>query len=63
MTNTLEQVQLEGHNRKVIAQQFCDDFTLVMMNDYEAYSELMADTKRIASTVELSDKLRDENGT
>jgi hypothetical protein len=45
---------------KEIAQQFADDFLLVMMNDYEAYSELMNDTKASESVVQLSDKLREE---
>jgi hypothetical protein len=45
---------------KEIAQQFADDFLLVMMNDYEAYSELMNDTKASEGVVQLSDKLREE---
>jgi hypothetical protein len=49
--------------RIVIAQQFADDFLLVMTNDYEAYTELMADTKNSESMVELSDKLREEYET
>ena len=60
MTKTLDEVQLEGHNRKVVAEQFKQDFLLVMMNDYEAYTELMTDVKHTDSLVELSDKLRDE---
>lgn len=44
--------------RIVIAQQFADDFWLVMQNDYEAYTEIMADTKASDSVVELSDLLR-----
>ena len=50
-------------SRIVIAQQFANDFTLVMLNDYEAYTELMADTKNSESMVELSDKLREEYET
>jgi hypothetical protein len=46
--------------RIVIAEQFKQDFLLVMENDYEAYTELMADVKYSESIVELSDKLRDE---
>lgn len=46
--------------RIVIAQQFADDFWLVMQNDYEAYTEIMADTKASDSVVELSDLLRNE---
>lgn len=56
MTETLD-------TRIVIAQQFANDFTLVMLNDYEAYTELMADTKNSESMVELSDKLREEYET
>lgn len=63
MTKTLNEVQLDGHNRKIIAEQFAQDFLLVMLNDYEAYSELMDDTKKSESMVELSDKLREEYET
>lgn len=63
MTKTLNEVQLDGHNRKVIAEQFAEDFLLVMMNDYDAYSELMDDTKSSETMVELSDKLREEYET
>lgn len=63
MTKTLDEVQLDGHNRKVIAEQFAQDFLLVMLNDYDAYSELMDDTKKSESMVELSDKLREEYET
>ena len=44
--------------RLVIAEQFADDFWLVMQNDYEAYTEIMAETKASDSIVELSDLLR-----
>ena len=50
----------EDVKRIVIAEQFKDDFLLVMMNDYEAYTELMADTKASDSIAELSDTLRGE---
>lgn len=63
MIKTLNEVQLDGHNRKIIAEQFAQDFLLVMLNDYEAYSELMDDTKKSESMVELSDKLREEYET
>ena len=56
MTETLD-------TRKVIAEQFAQDFLLVMLNDYEAYSELMNDTKSSETMVELSDKLREEYET
>ena len=46
--------------RIVIAQQFKDDFLLVMENDYNAYNELMTDKRESNSVVELSDKLRSE---
>jgi hypothetical protein len=49
--------------RLVIAEQFANDFTLVMLNDYEAYSELMTDTRNSESMVELSEKLREEYET
>lgn len=50
-------------NRTIIAQEFADDFLLVMLNDYDAYTELMADTNNSESMVELSDKLREEYET
>lgn len=56
MTNTIE-------TREVIAEQFAQDFLLVMLNDYEAYSELMNDTRNSGSMVELSEKLREEYET
>jgi hypothetical protein len=64
---SLAQVQAEtlddSVKRLVIAEQFANDFTLVMMNDYEAYSELMNDTRNSDSMVELSEKLREEYET
>ena len=61
---SLAQVQAdtlgEDVKRLVIAEQFKDDFLLVMLNDYEAYSELMDDTKASDSVVQLSDTLRGE---
>jgi hypothetical protein len=53
MTNVID-------NRTITAEQFAEDFLLVMMNDYDAYSELMNDTKSSETIVELSDKLREE---
>jgi hypothetical protein len=62
--SSLAQVQAdtlgEDVKRIVIAEQFKDDFLLVMMNDYEAYTELMDDTKNSESVVQLSDTLRGE---
>jgi hypothetical protein len=56
MTNIID-------TRTITAQQFADDFLLVMMNDYEAYTEVMDDTKKSESMVELSEKLREEYET
>jgi hypothetical protein len=50
----------EDVKRIVIAEQFKQDFLLVMENDYEAYTELMADVKNTEGVVELSDTLRGE---
>ena len=62
--SSLAQVQADtlddSVTRIVIAQQFANDFTLVMMNDYETYTELMADLKDSEGIVQLSDKLRNE---
>ena len=62
--SSLAQVQAdtlgEDVTRIVIAEQFKQDFLLVMENDYEAYTELMADTKASDSVVQLSDTLRGE---
>jgi hypothetical protein len=61
---SLAQVQAdtlgEDVKRIVIAEQFKDDFLLVMMNDYDAYTELMDDTKNSESVIQLSDTLRGE---
>lgn len=56
MTNLID-------NRTITAEQFAEDFLLVMMNDYDAYSELMNDTKSSETIAELSDKLREEYET
>jgi len=62
--SSLAQVQADtlddSVTRIVIAQQFANDFTLVMMNDYDSYTELMADLKDSEGIVQLSDKLRGE---
>jgi hypothetical protein len=64
---TMPQVQADtlddSVKRLVIAEQFANDFTLVMLNDYEAYTELMTDTRNTDSMVELSEKLREEYET
>jgi hypothetical protein len=44
----------------VIAAQFKDDYLLVMENNQESHTELMASVKDTEGMVELSDKLRDE---
>ncbi len=46
--------------RIVIAEQFADDFWLVMQNDYDAYTEIMAEAKASDSLVELSELLRED---
>jgi hypothetical protein len=65
--SSLAQVQADtlgdDVTRIVIAEQFKEDFLLVMMNDYEAYSELMDNTKSSDSVVQLSDTLRGEYET
>jgi len=50
----------ESVTRIVIAEQFKQDFLLVMENDYEAYTELMADVKNTEGIAQLSDTLREE---
>ena len=50
----------EDVKRIVIAQQFADDFWLVMQNDYDAYTEIMADVKNTEGIAQLSDTLRVE---
>lgn len=64
---SMAQVQAEtlddSVKRLVVAEQFANDFTLVMLNDYEAYNELMTDTRNSDSMVELSEKLREEYET
>jgi hypothetical protein len=64
---SLAQVQAETLSddvkRLVIAEQFKEDFLLVMLNDYDAYTELMADTKASEGVVQLSDTLREEYET
>jgi hypothetical protein len=64
---TMPQVQADtlddSVKRLVVAEQFANDFTLVMLNDYEAYTELMTDTRNTDSMVELSEKLREEYET
>ena len=61
---SLAQVQADtlddSVTRIVIAQQFANDFTLVMMNDYDSYTELMTSVKDTEGIVQLSDTLRGE---
>ena len=44
----------------ITAEQFAEDFLLVMENDYEAYTSLMATVKDSEGVVNLSDTLREE---
>lgn len=53
----------EDVKRIVIAEQFKEDFLLVMLNDYDAYTEIINDTKASEGVVQLSDKLRGEYET
>jgi hypothetical protein len=53
----------EDVKRIVIAEQFKEDFLLVMLNDYDAYTELVNDTKASEGVVQLSDTLRGEYET
>jgi len=46
--------------RLITAEQFAEDFLLVMENDYEAYTSLMATVKDSEGVADLSDTLREE---
>lgn len=46
--------------RIVIAEQFKQDYLLVMENDYKAYTSLMQEVSDSETVVELSDTLREE---
>jgi hypothetical protein len=46
--------------RIVIAEQFKQDYLLVMDNDYGAYTALMQEVSDSETVVELSDTLREE---
>ena len=46
--------------RLITAEQFAEDFLLVMENDYEAYTGLMATVKESEGVADLSDTLREE---
>ena len=60
---TLSDVQAEtlddSVKRKVIAQQFADEWLLVAMNDYHTYSELMKEAEQ-GDAVSLAETLKDE---
>lgn len=45
--------------RKVIAEQFAEDWLLVVENDYDAYQELLGEARDL-DVISLSDKLREE---
>ena len=49
--------------RNAIAEQFADDYLLVMDNDYDAYTELRQTAKESEGIAQLSDTLRDEYET
>lgn len=49
--------------RNTVAEQFAEDFLLVMDNDYEAYTELRQTVKESEGVVQLSDTLREEYET
>jgi len=61
-------LSLEGTKRKgktmetntTPAEQFAEDFLMVMTNDYEAYGELLKTAEEAGNLVALSDVLRDE---
>jgi hypothetical protein len=53
----------EDVKRIITAEQFKEDFLLVMLNDYDAYTEIVNDTKASEGVVQLSDKLREEYET
>lgn len=61
--NTLADIQAgtldDSVKRKVMAQQFADEWLLVAMNDYNAYSELMEQAEAYDS-VSLADTLQRE---
>ena len=47
------------NERKVMAQQFADEWLLVAMNDYDTYRDLMEEAES-GDTIALADKLREE---
>jgi len=49
----------ELDTRKVIAEQFAEEWLLVAMNDHDTYRELMREAGE-GDTITLADKLRDE---
>jgi hypothetical protein len=44
---------------KIASQQFADDYLLVMMNDQDAYNEIMSQSKEL-ETYQLAEWLLDE---
>jgi hypothetical protein len=46
--------------RETVAEQFAEDYLLVMDNDYDAYTELRQTAKESAGVAQLSDILREE---
>lgn len=49
--------------RTTVAEQFAEDFLLVMENDFDAYTELRQTAKESEGIAQLSDTLRDEYET
>ena len=50
---------MELEQSKIASQQFAEDYLLVMMNDQDAYNEIMSQSKEL-ETYELAEWLRDE---
>lgn len=46
--------------RETVAEQFAEDYLLVMDNDYDAYTELRQTVKESEGVAQLSDTLREE---
>jgi hypothetical protein len=60
LTHTQASTLDDSVTRIVIAEQFKQDYLLVMENDYKAYTSLMQEVSDSETVVELSDTLREE---
>jgi hypothetical protein len=60
LTHTQADTLDDSVTRIVIAEQFKQDYLLVMENDYKAYTSLMQEVSDSETVVELSDTLREE---